>query len=252
MRDVVDADVAVVGKLLADTTRCQMLQVLLDGTERPAGELARAGSVTAATASGHLSRLIDGGLVVVRQSGRHRYYALAGPLVAAVLEAMALISPPVAIRSLRQSRTAIALAEARSCYDHLAGRASLPLRAVLLGRGALVPDGTASRRQGSGGQVAGALHYRLTDVGRSMCLELGIDPDGVERSKRPIARDCLDWTERRPHLAGALPAALLGRFLELGWVSRNSLHRGLTVTELGRRNLAGLGGAAVGDAAKVS
>ena len=112
-----------------------MLTVLIDGSERPAGELAKAAGVSAATASGHLQRLVAGGLVTVRSSGRHRYYGLTGPLVAAAIEALSVISPPVEARSLRQSIAATAMAEARSCYDHLAGRAGIALRDTLLTSG---------------------------------------------------------------------------------------------------------------------
>ena len=204
-----------------------MLHALLDGSERPAGELARAAGVSAATASGHLRRLVGAGLVGVRPCGRHRYYALSGPGVAAALEALALIAPVVGVRSLRQSRTAAALVEARSCYDHLAGRAGVSLRTTLLDIGAVEPDG--------------ARDHLLTARGRALLADLGVDGDQVARSRRMLARDCLDWTERRPHLAGALPAALLNRFLELGWLTRRRDDRGLTVTALGRDQLADLG-----------
>jgi DNA-binding transcriptional ArsR family regulator len=120
---------AAVAALMGDQARCAMLTALLDGSARPAGELARAAGGSAPTASGHLGRLLDAGLLSVQASGRHRYFALSGPPVAAALEALAQIAPTVAVRSLRQSRTASALAEARSCYDHLAGRAGMTLRA---------------------------------------------------------------------------------------------------------------------------
>ena len=126
---------------MGDRARCAMLTVLIDGSERPAGELAKAAGVSAATASGHLQRLVAGGLVTVRSSGRHRYYGLTGPLVAAAIEALSLISPPVEARSLRQSIAATAMAEARSCYDHLAGRAGIALRDTLLASGLLSADG---------------------------------------------------------------------------------------------------------------
>lgn len=186
-----DVDVASVAGLFGDPARCRMLHALIDGTERPAGALARVAGVSAATASGHLRRLVDAGLLVVRPAGRHRYYALAGPTVATALESLAAIAAPVPVRSLRQSRAAAAMAEARSCYDHLAGRAGVALRAALLDREALIPDGPRD--------------YRLTDIGRTLLTDLGIDPGEVEQSRRVLARDCLDWSQRRPHLAGACP-----------------------------------------------
>jgi DNA-binding transcriptional ArsR family regulator len=223
MGAIADADVASVAALMGDRARCAMLQTLIDGSERPAGELAKAAGVSPATASGHLQRLVAGGLVAVRSSGRHRYYGLSGPLVAAAIEALSLISPPVEARSLRQSNAAAAMAEARSCYDHLAGRAGIALRDTLLTAGLLAADG--------------ARDFRLTDRGLRFLGELGLDPAPILASRRMLARDCLDWTERKPHLAGALPAALLSRFLDLGWLARRSGDRGLTITDLGHANL---------------
>jgi DNA-binding transcriptional ArsR family regulator len=204
-----------------------MLTALIDGSERPAGELAKAAGVSAATASGHLQRLVAGGLVTVRSSGRHRYYGLTGPLVAAAIEALSLISPPVEARSLRQSIAAAAMAEARSCYDHLAGRAGIALRDTLLASGLLSADGTRD--------------WRLTDRGLRFLEEFGLDAEPILRSRRMLARDCLDWTERKPHLAGCLPAALLARFVELGWLDRRRNDRALTITDLGHANLPALG-----------
>jgi DNA-binding transcriptional ArsR family regulator len=227
MGAIADADVASVAALMGDRARCAMLTVLIDGSERPAGELAKAAGVSAATASGHLQRLVAGGLVSVRSSGRHRYYGLTGPLVAAAIEALSVISPPVEARSLRQSIAAAAMAEARSCYDHLAGRAGIALRDTLLDSGVLTAD-----RAGD---------FRLTDRGYRFLEELGLDPGPIVRSRRMLARDCLDWTERKPHLAGCLPAALLDRFLELGWLDRRRNDRALTITEQGHANLPTLG-----------
>jgi len=227
MGAIADADVASVAALMGDRARCAMLTALIDGSERPAGELAKAAGVSAATASGHLQRLVAGGLVSVRSGGRHRYYRLSGPLVGAAIEALSLISPPVEARSLRQSIAAAALAEARSCYDHLAGRAGIALRDSLLTRDLLSADG--------------ARDFRLTDRGLRFLQELGLDAEPLLRSRRMLARDCLDWTERKPHLAGALPAALLARFLELGWLDRRRNDRALTITDLGQANLPALG-----------
>lgn len=224
---VVDVDVAAAAAVIGDRARCAILHALLDGSERPAGELARAAKVSAATASGHLQRLVEAELLTVRPCGRHRYYALAGPQVAAVLEALALISPPVPVRSLRESRTAAALFEARSCYDHLAGHAGVALRTALLEASALAPDGPRD--------------HQLTDTGRALLADLGVDADQLLRSRRLFARDCLDWTQRRPHLAGALPSALLTRFLQLGWLTRRRADRGLDITDLGRDQLTRLG-----------
>jgi DNA-binding transcriptional ArsR family regulator len=226
VHQVADVDVAAVAALIGDRARSAMLHALLDGSQRPAGELARAARVSAPTASGHLRRLVEAGLLDVQPRGRHRYYALAGPPVAAVLEALAVIAPPLPIRSLRQARTAFALAEARSCYDHLAGRAGVALRTALLAAGALEPTGPRD--------------HRLTDRGRVLLDDLGVRSDHLQHSRRMLARDCLDWTERLPHLAGALPAALLDRFVELNWITRRHSDRSLTITELGQHHLTDL------------
>src|SRR5581483_3713329 len=122
-----DADIAQVAALIADPTRAVILQALLPDRPLAAGELARVAGVSAPTASFHLARLLEGGLVAVTRQGRHRYYRLAGHQVAAAVEALGLISPPLPVRTLRQSREAAALAEARTCYDHLAGRAGVAL-----------------------------------------------------------------------------------------------------------------------------
>lgn len=193
-----------------------MLDALATGAALPAGELARRAGVRPATATAHLRRLVEGGLVKVRAQGRHRYHELAGPQVAAALEALAQIAPPAPVRSLRQHSAALKLAEARTCYDHLAGRRGVELRDRLLASGAVR-------------QVNDRDHV-MTSRGRGLLLALDIDAGRLEASRRMLARSCIDWTQRQPHLAGALPAALTARFLELGWLSRGQ-GRGLRIAE---------------------
>ena len=200
-----DRDLAPVAVLLGDRARVAMLAALADGRALPAGELARRAGIHPATATAHLRRLVDGGLVRVRAQGRHRYHELASPQVAAALEALAQIAPPAPIRSLRQHSAASALAEARTCYDHLAGRRGVELRDRLLAAGAL--------------RVADDRDHVLTPRGEQLVIGLGVDLAGLGTSRRVFARACLDWTERRPHLAGALPAALTARFLDGGWLT---------------------------------
>jgi DNA-binding transcriptional ArsR family regulator len=209
-----DRDLASVAALIGDPARAAMLGALAGGRALPAGELARRAGVSPATATVHLRRLVEGGLVTVRAQGRHRYHEIAGPAVAAALEALAHLAPPAQIHSLREHRRATALAEARTCYDHLAGRRGVELRDRLLTVGALRPiDDT---------------DHDLTGLGRQLLINLGIDPDPLLVSRRVFARRCNDWTHRRPHLAGALPAAVTGRFLALGWLLRGT-GRGLRV-----------------------
>ncbi|MEU7938588.1 ArsR/SmtB family transcription factor [Microbispora bryophytorum] len=217
-----DADIAPVAALIADGARAAMLTALLDGRALAAGELARIAGVSAPTASSHLARLLDGGLVTVVKQGRHRYYRLAGPDVARTLEVLARISGRVAVRSLRQSRQARLLREARSCYDHLAGRVGVELYDALVREGGLI--------EADGGCL-------LTASGAQALTELGVDVDRVRRARRRFAPDCLDWLERRPHLGGALGAAVLDRLLAREWLVRGTVPRALRLTGTGREGL---------------
>lgn len=220
----VSADFAPVAALLADRARAAMLTALLDGRPLAAGELARAAGVSAQTASAHLARLLDGGLVTVVRQGRHRYYRLRGADVAQVIEALSHLSPPVRVRSLRQSRDARRLHEARTCYDHLAGEAGVALFA------ALVDGGLIERGDGE--------TFEVTEKGAERFESLGLDLAAARRARRRFAWQCLDWTERRPHLNGALGAALTGRMIELGWFERGTTPRALAVTDAGLNGLA--------------
>jgi DNA-binding transcriptional ArsR family regulator len=203
-----DRDLAPVAVLLGDRARVAMLAALADGRALPAGELARRAGVRPATATAHLRRLVDGGLIRVRVQGRHRYHELASPQVATALEALAQLAPAAPVRSLRQHSTATALAEARTCYDHLAGRRGVELRDQLLAAGAL--------------RLLDHRDHALTSAGESLVDALGLDLDAMRASRRVFARSCLDWTQRRPHLAGVLPAALTQRFLADGWLIRGT------------------------------
>lgn len=217
------SDFAPIAALLADRARAAMLTALLDGRPLAAGELARTAGVSAATASSHLGKLLDSGLVTVVRQGRHRYYRLKGAQVAAVIEALSAISPDVEVRSLRQSRHARTLAFARTCYDHLAGRAGTVLFEAMLGQGLLESVGEG---------------YEVTDKGERQFAVIGVDVPAARRARRRFAGECLDWTERRPHLNGALAVALAERLIGLGWFERGPARRALTLTGEGRRGLA--------------
>ncbi len=166
--------------LLGHPARAAMLAALADGQALPAAELARHARIAPATATAHLRQLVDGGMVRVRCQGRHRYHELAGPDVAAALEAIARIAPSAAVRSLRQDQAQQRLVEARTCCDHLAGRLGVELRDRLLADGALRPSGERD--------------HVLTDRGRDRLLALGLDPEALVRSRRLLARTCIDWT----------------------------------------------------------
>lgn len=208
-----DADLAVVGSLLAEPARVRMLSALGDGRSLPASALAAEAGVAPSTASGHLARLVDGGLLDAESRGRRRYFRLRGPEVAEVLEALARVAPREPVSSLRQATRIDALCAARTCYDHLAGRLGTALMDALLARG-LVAD------------------EHVTDAGVERLAELGIDLDAVP-GRRPRFRSCLDWSERRPHAAGKLGAALAARCFELGWVERLDGTRAVRVTPAG-------------------
>ena len=223
-----DVNVVPAASLLAEPTRAAMLTAMLDDRPLAAGELARLAGVTPATASAHLARLLDGGLVTVVRQGRHRYYRLAGPEIAAVMEALAHLSPVTPVRSLRQSQDATALAEARTCYDHLAGRAGVALLDALLARGLLAAPQAHT----------GPARFEVTVDGLATLDAFGIDIGALERARRRFAGACLDWTERKPHLNGALGAAITERLLSLRWIERGSRRRAVKVTPAGAEGLA--------------
>src|SRR5215831_36332 len=263
-----DVDVVPAAALIAEPARAAMITALLDDRPLAAGELARLAGVSPATASAHLARLLNGGLVKMIKQGRHRYYHLAGPEVAVVMEALANLSSaaPVRVRSLRESRDAAALAEARTCYDHLAGRAGVALLGALLARGILAPapDGgrplnggppgasaTEDDAPGGGWPAHGGRHARaapqaqirpeafvVTADGTAALTSFGLNIGALERGRRRFAGACLDWTERKPHLNGALGAAMTTRLLGLGWIERGSRRRAVRVTPAGCAGLA--------------
>lgn len=236
-----DADIAAVGALLGDATRCRLLMALGDGRALAASVLASEAGVATSTASEHLAKLLDGGLLVAEQHGRHRYYRLAGPHVARLLEVLAEHAPPAPVRSLREGTRANAVRRARYCYDHLGGRLGVGLMGSLLDRGVLAGgDGrfdaehaVADRLSAPGRDV----DYHVTPDGEEWLEEFGIDVAGLRRRRRPLIRYCLDWSEQRHHLAGALGAALAERLFTLGWLRPVDGSRAVLVTEEGTAGL---------------
>ncbi|MCA5894204.1 metalloregulator ArsR/SmtB family transcription factor [Isoptericola sp. NEAU-Y5] len=214
-KDVSGRDFTAVGRALAAPVRSTVLNLLIDGSSRPAGELARAAGVRPSTASEHLAALVDAGFVVAEPRGRQRFFRLADARVADALETLGELCPPAPVVSLRQSREQARLARARLCYDHLAGRLGVAVTDAMVGRGWL-GDGLV-----------------VTSAGRTGLVDRGVDVDAAGSGRRPLTRACPDWTERREHLAGALGAAVAGRFLAAGWVARRGSTRGLAVTEAG-------------------
>ena len=228
-----DADIASAAALIADSTRAAILRALLPDRPLAAGELARLAGVSAATASFHLAKLLEGGLIAVIRQGRHRYYRLAGHEVAAALEALGLISPGLPVRSLRQSREAAALAEARTCYDHLAGRAGVEVLDGLLRQGLL--EGKSGRTDRCD---TSSHRFEVTGAGAKELSSFGLNLLQLRRSRRQFAGACIDWTQRRRHLNGALAAAITSRMFELGWIERGQRRRSVRVTPVGIEGLA--------------
>jgi DNA-binding transcriptional ArsR family regulator len=215
-------DIAPVAAILGDPARAAIVGALHDGRASTAGELARRAAIAPSTASEHLRRLVEGGLLTVERSGRQRHFRLASPEVAHAVEALAAIAPRRPVRSLRAANTASGLETARTCYDHLAGRLGVAVTESLVRLEAL--------NAANGGFAPGP---RAAEV----LSGLGVDLREVSSSRRPFALGCLDWSERRPHVAGALGAALASRSLEAGWVERLERSRALRVTDEGRTAL---------------
>jgi DNA-binding transcriptional ArsR family regulator len=217
---------AEVGALLGDPARTRILTALLTGCALTAKELAYFAGVTAPTASSHLSRLVAGQLLVMEKQGRCHYYRLRSAEVAHAIEGLMTVAPAPANGWPPNHRVEPALRDARLCYDHLAGRLGVGLCDMMLRRDYLVLfDG--------GGEVTGA--------GERFLTALGADLDRARGAKRRYCRSCIDWTERRYHLSGAVGAALAQAFLERRWVARTPDSRALTVTAGGRKKLTELG-----------
>jgi DNA-binding transcriptional ArsR family regulator len=215
-----EPNIAAVGALISDPARSRILWALSDGRGLPAGELARQAGVTPQTASSHLKMLAERGFVFVIPQGRHRYYRLANSRVARLLESMATFAPELPPPT--SSRCDPELRRARSCYHHMGGRLAVVVTRAFVDRAWLVQDDLA---------------YHLTSKGESGFTDLGIDLPRLKRSGEVLARPCLDWSERRNHLAGPLGRAILDCFCEQQWVRRVASGRALRLTDLGRQEL---------------
>lgn len=200
-----------------------MLTALLGGRARSAGELAFVAGISAQSASMHLAQLLQGGFVKVSREGRYRYYCLAGAQIAHAIESLGSISTPQEYRPLGASQ---ALCYARTCYDHLAGNLAVRLTAALERKRFIVAQGERE--------------YELTGNGESWLREWGIDADELRRSRRSFARRCLDWTERRDHLAGTVGAAICQKLMEFHWITRDKRSRAVHVSRTGEREFARL------------
>jgi len=219
MRTTPEPQLARIAGIIGEPARARMLAALLGGEWLPAGELARRAGVAPSTASEHLARLVENGLVSRRASGRHRYYALAGPDVAAALESLARIAPP-STPPPAASPDERALRFARTCYDHLAGRLGVALMDALVDRGYIAAGG-----------------YEITPRGEEWFRTLDVDIAMLRRGRRTLVRPCLDWSERRDHLAGAVGAAIADTLLRRRWVVRIDGTRAVRLTVRGQDGL---------------
>ncbi|MEJ2867251.1 metalloregulator ArsR/SmtB family transcription factor [Actinomycetospora sp. OC33-EN08] len=230
-----DADLSVVAAALGDRGRARMVLAVTDGRALPASVLAAEAGVAPATASAHLGRLVDAGVLRMERHGRFRYYRLAGPEVADLVEALGRVSPAQPVRSLKEGTRAHALRLARACYDHVAGRLGVALTDALLDAGHLVGgDGTDSGRR-DGDRLPGldVVDYALSADGRSALAAMDVS---VPDAAAPV-RCCVDWTEQRHHVAGPLGRALLTTMTDRGWLRPARRSRALTVTDTGRTAL---------------
>ncbi|HWJ88459.1 MAG TPA: winged helix-turn-helix domain-containing protein [Pelagibacterium sp.] len=208
-------DIARIAALIGDPARANMLVALMSGKALTATELAAEAGITAQTASSHLARLHEGGLLLPRKQGRHKYFALASTEVASVLEALMGLAADSGLLRSRTGPKDKALRQARICYNHLAGDMGVQMFDSLVAQGYLAWDGG---------------RLRLTEPGRDFAAGLGIDVGKLTASRSELCRECLDWSERRSHLAGSLGRAMLARFVEMGWARVDKSTRIVTFT----------------------
>lgn len=215
----INPNMAEIAALLGETSRATILASMMDGRFHTASELAYMAAIKPQTASFHLAKLVEGKLIKVEKQGRHRYFQLAGEDIAQFLESFLAISPPPEVRSLKQSSQIKLLQDARTCYDHLAGKLGVQLTESMLKAGYLTLEGK---------------QFVLTDEGILFFTTFGIDLTALKRKRRSFSHACLDWSERRYHLAGALGCELLNQFFNLGWLLRVPSIRAIKVTEKGK------------------
>jgi DNA-binding transcriptional ArsR family regulator len=219
-------ELAATATLLSEPARAAILLKLLGGHAMPAGDLALAANISPQTASGHLAKLVKGKFINVERQGRHRYYRLVGPEVADAVEALLTVAAGKGHIAAGNTATPVVgtLAHARTCYAHLAGWLGVQIAAALQNRGLLLPAEDKA--------------FAVTECGRSWFQDLGIAvPAGKERGSAKLAKQCLDWTERRPHLAGSLGIGMYKRFVALKWIVSIPNTRAVRVTIDGRREL---------------
>lgn len=217
-----DPNIAKIAGLLSEPSRAAILTALLDDRYYAAGELANRAGITPQTASFHLAKMVDTKIITVEKQGRHRYYRIENQEIAQILESLLYLAPPVEIKSFRQSNETKAIKQARTCYDHIAGNLGVQLTDSMINMGVLILEGKS---------------LNLTDKGGAFFTEFQVDIPHVRKKRRSFSHKCLDWTERRYHLGGALGNALLEKFMELNWVQKKKNSRALTITQIGTKGL---------------
>ncbi|WP_261129719.1 helix-turn-helix transcriptional regulator [Bacillus sp. Marseille-Q3570] len=215
-------NMAEVAALLADPSRAEILMTLLDGRYHTASELAYAAAIKPQTASFHLAKMVQASLVAAEKSGRHRYYQLANKEVARILESFLSISQPKEVRSFKQSSQSKMLRKARTCYDHLAGQLGVSLTESMIESGYLDKE---------------EKEFVVTPKGEEFYVDFGLNLTELRKKRRSFSRVCLDWSERKHHLAGALGKALTDQLFERNWVERVPTIRAVEITPTGKREL---------------
>lgn len=216
-------DIARIANLVGDPARANMLTALMAGGALTASELALEAGVTVQTASSHLAKLMEGGLLSLAAQGRHRYYGLASPQIAGMLEAIMGVAASVGPKRARPGPREATMREARICYDHLAGDHAVTMLDGFLARDILVKSGDS---------------IRIGKAGPGYFEAVGIDPEGLTTTRRPVCRACLDWSVRRSHLAGTLGAAIYDKILAEKWARRDAESRAVIFSPKGKQAFA--------------
>jgi DNA-binding transcriptional ArsR family regulator len=208
--------------LIAEPVRATVLWTLLDGKSFTASELAIAADTSASNISMHLSKLVNAGLLKAENHGRHRYYSYSRKEVAYAVEALGALIPPSSKKITQVNNTIEPIRQCRTCYDHLAGKTGVAITDAFLKQKIIAPGDNS---------------FRLTTKGKKWFLEWDIDAEALQQQRRSFLRPCLDWSERRYHIAGSLAAALLDKMLLQDWIRRIKNSRAVVVTAKGQKNL---------------
>ncbi|CAM3819222.1 winged helix-turn-helix domain-containing protein [Aeromicrobium ponti] len=215
-------DASTIASLISDPSRAAILTVLMDGRSHPAGDLAYAANIKPQTASFHLAKMLEVNVVSLEKQGRHRYYRIENIEIAKALETLLAISPQPKVKSFKQVTENENLRFARTCYDHLAGKLGVKLMDALVDKGYIIEESN---------------EILITKEGEIFLELFDIPLDIVRKKRRSFVHKCLDWSERRHHLAGALGHELFERFFELQWIERMEKTRAIRITSAGRKGL---------------